>query len=73
VTADGTQQRLVRADARDVDWTPDGRLVFARFTSGSNSPSRIVVTDGGSERQLIPDATAPVKPGYSDFEVAWRR
>jgi Tol biopolymer transport system component len=74
VTADGTQRRLLHAgDARDVDWTPDGRLIFARFTSGSNSPSRIFVSDGGSERQLIPDATSPARPGYSDFEVAWRR
>jgi Tol biopolymer transport system component len=72
VRPDGSGRRFLHAgDARDVDWTSDGRLVFV--TSGSEGRSRIFVSDGGSARQLIPDATSAARPGYGDFEVAWRR
>lgn len=77
VSADGTQRRLLNAGksgVRNVDWTADGRLVFARSTSFySTQGSRIFVSDGGSDRQLIPDATSPAKPDYGDWDVAWRR
>ena len=57
--ADGSGRRLlVAGPAHYPDWTPDGRLIY---TKGSfDGPMRIFISDGGTERQLIPDATAPV-------------
>ena len=71
----GLRQRLA-GQARDVDWTPDGRLIFTRSTSSADwlTPGRrIFISDGGLERQLIPEAGAAARPGYSDSHVRWRR
>lgn len=54
----------------DVDWTADGRLIFTRTISAT--ASRIFTSDG-PKRQTIPDATAPVRPDYRDWQVAWLR
>ena len=77
VNPDGSGQRLrLAGQARDVDWTPDGRLIFTRSPSSADwiTPGRrIFVSAGGLERQLIPDAGAPARPGYSDSHARWRR
>ena len=58
VRADGAGRHLrVPGPAVDPDWTPDGRLIYTKgrpFEAGA----RIFISDGGTERQLIPDATA---------------
>ena len=76
VNADGAGRRTrVAGEVREVDWTPDGRLIFTRSQS-SNWPSpgrRIFISDGGGERQLIPEASPPAPAGYSDSQAAWRR
>ncbi len=70
--ADGSGRRLrVPAPAVYPDWTPDGRLIY---TKGPwDGPRRIFISDGGTERQLIPDATAPARPSYSDSQAVWLR
>ena len=70
--ADGSGRRLlVAGPAHDPDWTPDGRLIY---TKGSfDGPTRIFISDGGTERQLIPDATAPARPSYRDSQAVWLR
>ncbi|HYN06143.1 MAG TPA: hypothetical protein VES67_02025 [Vicinamibacterales bacterium] len=72
VRADGSGRRLrVPAPAAHPDWTPDGRLIY---TKGPwDGPRRIFISDGGTERQLIPDATAPARPSYSDSQAVWLR
>jgi Tol biopolymer transport system component len=76
VGADGSGQRQLLAGwFLDVDWTPDGRLVFSKLitsTSNYEGPSRIFISDG-VEKQLIPDATAPARQIYRDWQVAWLR
>ena len=74
VGADGSGQRqLLAGHFRDVDWTPDGRLIFTRAMTANTweGPSRVFISDGG-ERQLIPDAT-PARQIYRDWQVAWLR
>jgi len=75
--ADGSERRLVVATpARDPDWTPDGRLIFTRSTTDATDPpgpSRIYVTDGLVERQLIPDAAEPGVTSYADRQAVWLR
>jgi Tol biopolymer transport system component len=77
VKADGSGRRLLVADkATGVDWTPDARLIFTRSPSGdSGAPGRrVFITDGGVERQLIPEVAAPARfPGYSDSQATWLR
>jgi len=73
--ADGSARQLrVPGPAYDPDWTPDGRLIY---TKGDlfrfRGPSRIFISDGGTERQLIPDATAPARPSYGDSQAVWLR
>jgi Tol biopolymer transport system component len=69
--ADGSGRHLrVPGPAFDPDWTPDGRLIYTK--GPFDGPARIFISDG-SERQLIPEATAPSRPNYRDGEVAWRR
>ena len=70
--ADGSGRRLlVAGPAHDPDWTPDGRLIY---TKGSfDGPARIFISDGGTERQLIPDATSPARPTYRDWSAVWLR
>ena len=72
VRADGSGRRLrVPAPAFHPDWTPDGRLIYAK---GQHfGPSRIFINDGGTERQLIPDAIAPARPAYGDSQPVWLR
>ena len=53
------------------DWTPDGRLIDTKGTYPG--PTRIFISDGGTERQLIPDATAPARPSYRDWSAVWLR
>jgi Tol biopolymer transport system component len=74
VAVDGSGERLqVAGRVEDVDWTPDGRLIFTKWMTGNfEGPRRIFISDGG-ERQLIPDASAPVRANYQDSEVTWRR
>jgi Tol biopolymer transport system component len=69
---DGSGRQLrVPGPAHDPDWTPDGRLIY---TKGSfDAPTRIFISDGGTERQLIPEATAPARPTYSDWSAVWLR
>ena len=72
VRADGSGRRLrVPAPACYPDWTPDGRLIYAKGVW--DGPSRIFISDGGTERQLIPDATAPARPAYRDSQPVWLR
>lgn len=69
-SADGSGRRLhVAGPAHEPDWTPDGRLIYTKGTYPG--PMRIFITDGGSERQLIPDATAPARAVYRDWQPAW--
>ena len=72
VQADGSGRRLrVPAPACYPDWTPDGRLIYAKGVW--DGPSRIFISDGGTERQLIPDAVAPARPLYRDSQAVWLR
>jgi TolB protein len=72
VRADGSGRRLrVPAPAVYPDWTPDGRLIYTK--GPFDGPRRIFISDGGTERQLIPEATAPVRPSYSDSQAVWLR
>jgi hypothetical protein len=81
VSSDGSGGRLLVAavdgEISNVDWTHDGRLVFGRWMGipdrDGRGPSRIFISDGGTERQLIPDATAPARQIYRDWQVAWFR
>ena len=74
VGADGSGPRqLLAGRFTNVDWTPDGRLIFTRLmTENYDGPSRIFISDG-SERQLIPDG--PLRRGmvYRDSQAAWAR
>ena len=70
--SDGSGRRLrVPAPATDPDWTPDGRLIYTK--GAFDSPTRIFISDGGTERQLIPDATAPARATYRDWSAVWLR
>jgi TolB protein len=69
---DGSGRRLLAAGpAHDPDWTSDGRLIYTK--GPTFGPTRIFISDGGAERQLIPDATALVRPSYSDWQAVWLR
>ena len=72
---DGTGQRTrVAGLATFPDWTPDGRLIFTRSPSGQyGAGERIFISDGGLERQLIPEAVAPARSNYIDRMATWRR
>lgn len=73
---DGSGQRtLVAGPAVFPDWTPDGRLIFTKSASGNwyGPGQRIFITEGGLERQLIPEAVAPANSSYSDRQATWRR
>ena len=70
--ADGSGRRLsVAGPAHDPDWTPDGRLIYTK--GPFDGPTRIFISDGGTERQLIPEATAPARPTYGDWSAVWLR
>ena len=70
--SDGSGRRLrVPAPATDPDWTSDGRLIYTK--GAFDSPTRIFISDGGTERQLIPDATAPARATYRDWSAVWLR
>jgi Tol biopolymer transport system component len=74
--ADGSGRRTrVAGPVVGVDWTPDGRLIFTKSpTPDWYVPGqRIFISDGGAERQLIPDAAAPARSNYSDRHPVWRR
>ena len=75
VNANGSGERMQLAgNTVDVDWAPDGRLVFSRWLALDGSgASRIFVAVGGLERQLIPDAQNPARRTYGDYDVAWLR
>jgi Tol biopolymer transport system component len=71
VSPDGSARRLqVAGNIADVEWTPDGRLIYTRSAGGGR---RIFISEGGVERQLIPEATAPLRAAYHDMDVVWRR
>jgi Tol biopolymer transport system component len=70
--ADGSGRHVrVSGDAGDPDWTPDGRLIYTK--GPFRGPTRTFVSEGGTERQLIPDATAPARASYSDSQAVWLR
>jgi Tol biopolymer transport system component len=70
--ADGSGRHLrVPGPASDPDWTPDGRLIYTK--GAPDGPARVFISDGGIERQLIPDASAPVRPSYRDSQAVWLR
>jgi Tol biopolymer transport system component len=70
--ADGSGRHLrVPGPAFDPDWTPDGRLIYTK--GPFDGPARTFISDGVTERQLIPDATAPARPTYSDRSAVWLR
>jgi Tol biopolymer transport system component len=73
--ADGSGWRLqVPGNVFGPEWTADGRLLYHKPTSSSSlGQFRIFVRDGASERQLIPEATAPTLPNYSDRRAVWAR
>jgi Tol biopolymer transport system component len=74
--ADGSGRRTrVAGPATFPDWTPDGRLIFTKSPSRNRygPDQRIFISDGGLERQLIPEAKAPARSGYSDRQATWRR
>jgi len=74
--ADGSGRRTrVAGPATFPDWTPDGRLIFTKSPSGEwyGPGQRIFISDGGLERQLIPEAAAPARSSYSDRQASWRR
>ena len=76
--ADGSGRRTrVAGPAAFPDWTPDGRLIFTKSLSGDRNRygpgQRIFISDGGLERQLIPEAAAPARSSYSDRQATWRR
>jgi Tol biopolymer transport system component len=74
--ADGSGQRTrVAGPATFPDWTPDGRLIFTKSPSGEwyGPGQRIFISDGGLERQLIPEAAAPARSSYSDRQATWRQ
>ena len=74
--ADGSGQLTrVAGPAIFPDWTPDGRLIFTKSPSGAwyGPGQRIFISDGGLERQLIPEAAAPASSSYSDRQATWRR
>jgi Tol biopolymer transport system component len=74
--ADGSGRRTrVAGPATFPDWTPDGRLIFTKDPSrGRYGPGqRIFISDGGLERQLIPEAAAPARSSYRDRQATWRR
>ena len=55
-------------------WTPDGRLAFsAQDAYDFRARARLYVNDAAGLRQLIPEATAPVRTPYRDLGLAWRR
>ena len=58
--------------AHDPDWTPDGRLIYTKGPFNGPTP-RIFISDGGTERQLIPEAIAPARPTYGDWSAVWLR
>jgi hypothetical protein len=66
--ADGSGRRVVVPGAflRVSSWTPNGGLLFSR-------DRRVFVSEGGTERQLIPDAEAPAVTGYWDSDAVWSR
>ena len=73
--ADGSGRRIVVSGGslyHEVDWTSDGRLIFGR-SSGSYDSMRIFVTDGGEERQLVPDVPSPTRANYRDWLPSWSR
>lgn len=70
--ADGSGRHLrVPGDAGDPDWTPDGRLIFRK--GPWEGGARIFISDGGTGRQLIPDAIAPARSLYRDYTAVWLR
>jgi TolB protein len=70
--ADGSGRHLrVPGPADHPDWTPAGRLIYTK--GRFNDATRIFISDGGAERQLIPDATAPARASYSDWQAVWLR
>lgn len=76
--ADGSGRRTrVAGPTTFPDWTPDGRLIFTKSLSGDRNRygpgQRIFISDGGLERQLIPEAAAPARSSYSDRQATWRR
>ena len=72
--SDGSGRHLrVPGPAFAPDWTPDGRLIYTKGSYDGPTPTRIFISDGGTERQLIPEATAPARPSYNDRQAVWLR
>jgi Tol biopolymer transport system component len=74
VNADGTGREIrVTGSMSRVRWTPDGQLVYSKYSDYFKGPTRIYINGAAGERQLIPEATSPARADYSDGWVAWRR
>jgi dipeptidyl aminopeptidase/acylaminoacyl peptidase len=77
IDVDGSQLRTVIHDGFWADWSVDGRFAFTRITGPGptafdGAETRVfVATEGGAQRQLIPDAVNPALPRYGDFHPAW--
>ena len=74
--ADGSGLRTrVAGPATFPHWTPDGRVIFTTAPAGNwyGRGQRVFISDGGVERQLIPEAVGPALPSYSDRQATWRR
>jgi hypothetical protein len=74
ITPDGGVRRAIGGIFGGVDYTPEGHLIYAKAVSNSwSGPARIFIRADGLERQLIPEATAPVVAGYRDYNVVYLR
>jgi Tol biopolymer transport system component len=73
VNADGSGRPLyLGMSGKDPRWVPDGSILFSAKNDAGRK--RIFVASGaGSRRQLIPEASAPVNPGYEDCCAVWAR
>src|SRR5689334_20119906 len=62
VRGDGSEKTLIRDDGITPSWTPDGRILFSSFRSGSLQ-IWVMDADGGNSRQIgNVTAGAPVMP-----------
>ena len=73
VDANGpAQPTFLQVSGEDARWAPDGSILF----SALNDTGRrrvFIITETGSPRQLIPEATAPSNPAYQDCCAVWAR
>ena len=77
VNVDGSNLRTVVNNGFWADWSADGLFAFTRRTGPGPAPlgafeTRIfVASEGGAQRQLIPDAVRPAVALYGDSQPEW--